>query len=193
MKTRTFFLAALLMVSVVVTAFANEPGNTGLAVLPVKGSKIYKVVYKGEVAGKVKLNLYNSDSELVFTESFKSIEGFILPLNLSSLSAGEYTIELISATGKHVEKINNFPVSPIKFIHVNKIESETGKVLVSVVGDSTATERVSVKIYNREGLVYNDVMSVSGANAQVYNVKALNGPVTFEIVDQAGKTVTANF
>src|SRR6478609_6234017 len=110
MKTRSLFIAALVVFSAAVSAIGKEePSKAGLAVVPVKGKEVFKVIYKGENAGKVKLNIYNSTGEVVFTETLASVEGFIRPLNFSGLQSGDYTVELIDASGKRVEKISYAP------------------------------------------------------------------------------------
>src|SRR6188768_3753575 len=113
MKTKSLFIAALVVVSASVAAFGKEEptSNKGMAVVPVKGSEVFKVIYKGEAAGRVKLNVYNTESKLVFSETISGTDGFIRPLNFSGLTAGEYTIELVDALGKKSEKVSyNKPV-----------------------------------------------------------------------------------
>ena len=70
MKTKSLFIAALVVVSASVAAFGKEEptSNKGLAVVPVKGSEVFKVIYKGETTGRVKLNVYNTESILVYSE-----------------------------------------------------------------------------------------------------------------------------
>jgi hypothetical protein len=69
MKTKSLFIAVVAMV-VALSAFGEEPSNSkGLAVVPVKGSEVIKVIYKGESAGKIKLNIYNQQSRKFSTAS----------------------------------------------------------------------------------------------------------------------------
>jgi hypothetical protein len=108
MKTKSLFIAALVVVSAVVSAVGkDEPtSKAGLAIVPVKGSEVFKVIYKGESVGRVKLSLFNASNEVVFTESLSNVEGFIRPLNFKGLAYGEYTLEIADATGKRTEKIS---------------------------------------------------------------------------------------
>ena len=66
MKTRSIYLVAFLLMTVVATFGSDEPKKAGVAVLPVKGEEVFKVIYKSETAGKVKVNLYNAKSEIIY-------------------------------------------------------------------------------------------------------------------------------
>ncbi|HEX5171306.1 MAG TPA: hypothetical protein VFW11_19150 [Cyclobacteriaceae bacterium] len=184
MKTKSIFISALMIFGAVLSSVAND----GLAVVPVKGSNVYKVIYKGEAQGKVKLSLYNKKSELIFSETVNQ-NGFILPLNFSKLEAGEYTVELADANGKQTQKIVHGATTPsTNYIHVSKLTSGDGKYLVSVRN----ADAINVKIYSRNGLIFDESRSLSGDFAQVYAVK-VSGELTFEITDTKGNVKTARF
>ncbi len=193
MKTKSLFLATLVMLSVVVSAVGkDEPRTTGLAVVPVKGSQVYKVIYKAEAQTKIKMNIYGPQSQLIFTESFTGIEGFIRPVNFSGLEAGQYTIELIDASGKKVERVNYQPYkSPKKNVHIANIDKGAKKYLVSVA--DAGQETITVRIYdNLNNLIHSESRDVKGSFAQVYVVKN-PGPVTIEVSDETGNTKSSRF
>src|SRR4051812_35746242 len=107
MTTKSLFIASLLIVSASLSAFDKKnptPANS-LEVVSVKGTEVFKVIYQSQRSGKVKLNIYNTASELVFSESFRNTEGFVIPVSLAALNAGEYTVELVDRTGTKLEKI----------------------------------------------------------------------------------------
>ena len=192
MKTKSLFIAVVALL-VTLSAFGNEePSNSkGLAVVPVKGSEIFKVIYKGEAAGKVKLNIYNQASELVFSESINGMDGFIRPLNFTGLDAGQYTVELIDATGKKVEKVDYKPATSLKFVHISKL-SEQGKFLVAVSGKGK--EVVDVKIYDAaNNLLHAESKTIDGSYAQVYSLKNIRGAVTFQVTNSVGTVKTVRF
>jgi hypothetical protein len=193
MKTKSMYLAALFMISAAVTAFSNdEPGKKGFVVVSVPGAEIFKVVYKGETTSKVKLNIYNAKSEMVFSEAIGYTEGFILPLNFSGLAFGEYRLELIDAKGKRNELISYQPAKTLDNIRITKISKGEGKFVVSVI--NAVNEKVTVKIYdNYDNLVHNEVKDIAGDFAQVYTVKNLYGACTFEVSDNKGNVKTAKF
>lgn len=192
MKTTSLFIAALVVV--VSTAFGKEEPSSskGLAVVPVKGSEVFKVIYKGETAGRVKLNLYNVEGEIVFAETFSGTEGFIRPLNFKGLEAGEYTVELVDATGKKTERISYKKQAPAKSVHVSKVTAEAGKYLLAVAG--AGSQEIRVNIYDgANNLVHSETKVVAGDYAQLYSLKNVVGAVTFEITDNAGNVKTATF
>lgn len=194
MKTKSLFIAALILIGASLAAFGKEePTNKGLAIVSVKGSEVFKVIYKAETAGKVKLNIYNTDARLVFTQTFMGTSGFICPLNFTGLEAGEYTIELIDGSGKRKEKVMHKHVEvSASSVHISKVATETGKYIVSVA--STGNEQISVKIYDAaNNLVHNETNSVDGNFAQLYTVKNIVGSLTFEVTDKAGNTKKVSF
>jgi hypothetical protein len=193
MKTKSLFLAALVVLSSAV-AFAGkeEPRTTGLAVVPVKGSEIYKVIYRGESVGKVKLNIYNAGGILLLTQTFNSVDGFILPVNFSGLTAGDYTIELVDASGKKVEKVSFAAESNIKHVHVTRLSGGQNKFLVSIANGGK--ERVNLRIYDSAGnLLHTENKLISGDFAQVYNLTKVSEHYTFEVTDAGGNTRSIKF
>lgn len=190
MKTTSLYIAALLVIGSAVTAIGkDEPKSAGMAVVAVKGSEVIKVIYKGETPGKVKLNIYDAASQVIFSETRNSGEGFILPLNFSGLQFGEYTIELTDASGTKAEKINYQPATTTNNVHVSKLND--GKFLLSV---ANGNEDINVKIFDAyNNLVHNSIKQVSGDFAQLYSFKNLSGSCTFEITNGAGVTTTLRF
>lgn len=176
--------------SVVAFAGEDEPKRTGFAVVRVKGSEIFKVIYKGESAGKVKLNVYKGDGSLLFTENINGLDGFICPLNFSGLGYGEYTIELVDGDVKKAEKVSYLPATRKKYVHVSKVFSEEGKYLLSVVNDGA--DVISVKIYDsKNNLLHDEATSVRGDYAKVYKINANeSSSYTFEVSDSTGNLKT---
>jgi hypothetical protein len=199
MKTKSIFIAAVLVVAVVASVVAND-NNTGLAILRANGTEVFKVIYKGESSKTVKINVYDQNADLVFAETINGSNGFILPLNFKGLASGEYTIELTDAAGKHVEKINYQPLS-VKaedetFVHVSRVAKNSDKFVLSMVTKSI--NDVAINIYDgNDRLIFNETKQVNGEFAQLYSIKNINttnGAVTFEIVsnNQKVKTIRLN-
>jgi hypothetical protein len=194
MKTHVLLIAALMTISAGINAVAKEdPRNVRLAVVPVKGSEVFKVIYKGETTSKVRLNIYNSSSQIVFSETLTGTDGFIRPLNFSGLKAGVYTVELIEGSTKKTEKITYIPASSQvskKAVHVSKVNDE-GKFLVSI--GNAGKETIVVRILDRfDNVLYTDTREISGDFAQVYRVKDSAG-VKFEVYDAAGLSKSSRF
>lgn len=191
MKTKSLFIAALVIVSAVSSVAGKDAPRTGMAVVPVKGSEVFKVIYKGENTGKVRLNIYNADAKIVLSETFNS-DGFIIPVNFKGLEYGEYTIELVDAAGKKVEKITYAPFKNTRFIHISKITTEENKYLLSVA--NTASSRIVVKIFDAQNnLIHTETKNIDANFAQVYKLHNTTAGVTFEVSDDAGNSKTLQF
>jgi ribosomal protein S8 len=190
MKTKSLFITALVIIGAFASAVGkDEPRNAGLAVVPVKGSEVFKVIYRGETAGKVKLNVYNSESKIIFSETLTS-EGFIRPLNFTGLESGEYTVELIDATGKKVEKVSYKSAKTNKYIHISKL-ADGNKFMVAVANPGNS--QINVRIFDAQNnLLHSEVREVSSDFAQLYSVKSLLG-VTVEVSDSTGNVKTIRF
>lgn len=192
MKTKAIYLVAFFVMSAVATFGNDEPTNQGVAVLAVKGADVFKVIYKTGAANNVKVKLYNDRSEVILSHFVSNTSGFILPLNFANLSTGEYKVELIDANGSRTEKFVYEQPKPVDNIRVSRIATAEAKFLVSVM--SAKNEKVTVKIFdNYNNLLHNEVKTVNGDFAQVYNVKNLQGACTFEISDDAGRVKTVQF
>ncbi|MEJ7646346.1 MAG: hypothetical protein WKF87_17245 [Chryseolinea sp.] len=191
MKTKSLYLAALLFVGATIVAPGKElPEANAMTVVAVKGSNVVKVIYKGTTNGKLRLNIYNGSAQIVYSEIRNSKEGFILPLNFSGLAAGEYTVEVIDASGARSEKISYQPAGSLSNVHIAKL-AESGKFLLSVANDSH--EDITVKIYDQENnLVHTSSKQVDGDFAQVFSIKNFTG-VTFQVTTSKGSTKEVSF
>ena len=195
MKLNVLLIAALMTISAGINAVAKEdPRNVRLAVVPVKGSEVFKVIYKGDAPAKVRINIYNSSSQIVFSETLSGTDGFIRPLNFSGLKAGEYTIELVEGTNKRSEKITYAPAGSVvsnKIVRITKLNETEGRFLVSI--GNAGTEAITVRILDRNNnVLYSESREIAGEFAQVYRVKDAAG-VRFEVIDAAGLTKSSSF
>lgn len=192
MKTKSLYLAALIVISAAVAAVGkDEPRSAGIAIVPVKGSEVFKLIYKSETASKVKLSIYDASAKVIFSETLSNVDGFIRPLNFSGLPFGEYTVEIADAAGKKIEKISFQPAKSTSAIHVSKLANEQGKFLLAV-SKGTSSE-INVKIYDEaNNLVHSETREVAADFAQLYTIKT-TGSYTFEVSDNAGNTKTVRF
>ncbi len=193
MKIKTLCVAALMITAAAFSAVGKDgPGAAGMAVVPVKGS-VFKVVYKGESASRVKLKVYDASSRIVFSETIATADGFIRPLNFSELEFGEYTVEVTDAAGSQVEKISYKPAKKAKaaVVHVGRLDKANDKFIVSVAHDGH--DLVTVRIYDGDhNLVHTSAAEVDGDYAQLFRVQQVTG-ITFEVSNSAGTLKTVKF
>ncbi len=191
MKTKSIYFAALLVIVAAVTAIGKDEPTLGMAILSANGSDVVRVIYKGETAGKVKINIYDASSKLVFTENRNSVEGFILPLNFSGLQFGKYKIELTDASGTKAETVDYQPAKSLNNIHVTKL-SESGKFLLSVA--KAGNEDITIRIFDEfNNLVHDSNKQISDDFAQVFAIKNFKGACRFEVTNGKGQTTVARF
>ena len=184
MKTKSILVAMLMVIGV---ASANAQTVT----VEKKSASVYKIMYKDEVAGKVKISITNDKGIEVFAETLKDVKSFARPLNFVGMEQGEYTIELSDSKGTTVETINYQLASSLKNVHLSKIANES-KYLLAVT--NAGTDIINVKIYDSANqLVLDEIKESKNGFAQVYNMKNITGAFTVEVSDQSGITKTIRY
>ncbi len=184
---KIFALSLSVLLCTVVFAGGTDfsSGASGIAVVK-RDANTFKLIYKAEKAGYVKVSIRDSRHRTVFYESIKTVEGFTRPYNFQSLQEGDYTLEIIDNAGLHIEKIHNYADQGEKLFNVRKLEGED-KLILTVSGKGTET--FHVKIYDgSDVLVYNEDKTVTGDFARIYNLKNLEGGIRFEVTGANGKS-----
>lgn len=172
-----------LLVAVSATASAND--FPGLTVVSLKGSEVFRVIYKGATPGKVKFNILDAKGKTILAQTVDGANGFIMPVNFKGLDSGDYTFEIIDNGEKYSEKVAYTPFYDLKKIHVSKIIKEEGKFLLAIA--NAQNEPISVKIYDEtQRLVYNESKTLSGDFAQVFAIEDTTKGYTFEVSDENG-------
>lgn len=183
----------LLFVGVLVStlAFANgtvEPKESAstAAVTNSEGSSVFKLYYKGEQKGSVKVSILDEQGKSVFSESIRSKNGFVRPYNFSELGVGTYTILIEDAQGIQKQKVTyaEGKIDKIeKQINLVKLNEE-GKYLVLV--KSKSSDWINVSVYDQfNKLIHSQDKTVKNDFAEVLNLKNIN-QFTIEISDSKG-------
>jgi flagellar hook assembly protein FlgD len=184
MKTNSIFTAVLMVIGVAVASAQT-------VAVEKKSSNVFKITYKDETAGKVKVSIFNAAGTEVFAETFKEVKSFARPLNFGGMEQGEYTVEVVANNGKKVEKINYTLESSLKNVHLAKIANESKYVLAVT---SAGTEPINVKIFDSANqLVLDENKNSNNGFATVYNMKNLSGAFTIEVSDLNGNTKTVRY
>lgn len=187
MKKILTLLILLIVISGVNANSMVEPVSpVGMAV--VKTGNIFKVYYKGEKAGTVKVFIYNAKGNVVFVETLRKTGSFMRPYNFTSLPEGDYRIVLTDKQGKRTEKVTHtlFSLDEVAFLRqVNKIEN---RYLLTVLNQGK--HPLTVKIYNKDyNLVYQYREMMDDNFVKIYNLNDVPGACTFEITHPTGKKI----
>lgn len=164
---------------------ADAPKSAaGIAVVK-RDANAYKLIYKSEQRADVKVEIYDSKDKLVFSEVIRDAEGFVRPYNLETLSKGEYTIKVDNGSNWLSETIT-VGANSIEDV-AQLIRTQDGRYLLTVAGHGH--DFLSVKIWDGEGKsVHQEISSVSGDFARVYNMEKVQGPFSFEVSDTSGRS-----
>ena len=187
MKTKSMLVAALVLVSL--TVFANETTDNKIAVVRGQESGIFKVIFEGESFVRATVSVLDNKGTVVFTEEIRGKNGFILPMNFTGLSAGEYSIVVKHGADSWTRTVN-YSITPsavktstIQNVHVSK--SSDGKYLLSIATNKEQFVRVNIFDVN-DALLHTETRKADGGLAVVYDVKNATGEVTFQITDKTG-------
>jgi hypothetical protein len=188
MKTK-LMVGALLVALITGTAVAADPVGPKVVIINQKEAGVFKVIYEGAQVGKVNLRIADQSGVVLFRETMSNVDGFIRPINLKSLEAGEYTIEVSDSFGKFSQKVNYKVEKPESVFHLAKIAGDNRYLLSVAKGDE-----INVRIFDgQNNLVHNESRAVNGNLGLVYNLKDVSGVPTFEVRDNTGNIKVIRF
>ncbi|HLZ16362.1 MAG TPA: hypothetical protein VKQ08_04955 [Cyclobacteriaceae bacterium] len=184
MKKINLLLAGVLICTLVFARGIDGPiKGSSVAVTNVAGSTLYKLYYKSERSGRVKVSIRNEIGSVIFSEAMNKVDGFVRPYNFRELPEGQYTVSIEDESGKTVEKINYEAGKMEKLICVRKLAGED-KYVLSIV--SHRPENVFIYIFDdQNNLIHNEIQSINGEFAQIYNLNDVKS-FTIEVADKFG-------
>lgn len=192
MKKISLLFVGVLFCTLVFANGTDEPNTStsSVAVTNLSGSSLFKLYYTAYTVGEVKVSIMSNSGKLVFSERMKKTNGFIRPYNFGGLEAGDYTIQIENAHGKHVEKVHYNAGRIEKMINIVKLP-EQGKYLLSVA--SIGADRVNVNIYDvNNELIHTQSNFVNKQFAEVINLKGISA-FTIEVTDSNGLLKTLKY
>lgn len=193
MKKFLSILVVLAAVSGAVNAnvIDNPKANTGLALM--KSESGFKVFYKGSKAGTVRVTITNDKGQSIFSETLKNVESFMRPYNLSSITEGDYKIEISSPDGKQIEKFSYTKNKVEKLMNLLHVKDAEGKFVLTVA-NKNGNDRLRVNIFDQNyNLVYTGSEEISGDFAKLYDLKSLGDNFTFEVTASNGTKQTLTY
>lgn len=171
-------------------AFAQESASPKFVVVNQGNPAIYKIIYDNPGAARVKLSIFKGTGERVYGESL-NVDGFVRAVNFSSMSNGQYTMEISDNTGTYIQKVNFKRAAPSN-VHVSRIAKEANKYLLSVANEAAA--EVSVRILDGDNnIVHTQSLAVNGSVGLVYDLALVHGHPTFEVTDSNGTFRTIKY
>jgi hypothetical protein len=184
MKKISLLMAGVLLCTLVFARGIDGPiKGSSVAVTNIIGSTLYKVYYKSERLGKVKVSIMDENGNTLFNETMNKVDGFLRPYNFEGLPEGQYTVKVEDENGKTVEKVNYKLGRVDKLIHVQKLAGEN-KYMLSIA--SPKPEDVFIYIFDeKDNLIHNEIQFIKGEFAQVYNLKDVPS-FTIEVYDKFG-------
>lgn len=184
MKIKLTVLAIVLgLMSVQATPIGDERTQKNVSVVA-KEVNVYRVIYKGVSECDVRVSIYNSERQLVYTERLKLKRGFVRPYNFSGLDYGQYTIEVKDGFGTSVEKVNHQP-KPKSLVNLIRLK-EKSKFMFTAKADER--EYLTIKIYDGiNRLVYNESQWIDGDFGQIFNLSRVMGDYTLEVLHENGE------
>lgn len=185
MKAKVIFMMAAIMTASVVLANEDEK----FAVME-RADGIFKVIYEGGQSGDVQITIVNQNGELVFTKNYRKVNGFILPVNFTGMKAGEYTINLLAASGRFSKTIQ-YGLSAaarkaVPVVHVTKLNTEN-MYLLSIQGKSP--ELLDIRIMDSAMNVLHQESRIIEQAGIVFNLNRISGSPVFTVTTQSGEQV----
>ena len=194
MKKFIVLAVSVLFCTLVFANGTDDPssGSSSVVVLNANGSNLFKVYYKANRFGNVKVSIINEKQDVVFSETLRKINGFMRPYNFDGLPDGTYTILVEDAFGKRLEKVSYSPYQSKVFVHLSKLAGEGNKYVLT--GRAFNEDEISVRIYDTyHNLVFEEFRKVAGEFGQIYNLKHVAGAFTIEVGDQLGLLKTIQY
>jgi len=185
MKKFIVLAVSVLFCTLVFANGTDDPssGSSSVVVLNANGSNLFKVFYKANRFGNVKVSILNQYQDVVFTETLRKLNGFMRPYNFDGLPDGTYTILIEDAFGKRLEKVNYSAYQNKVFVHLAKLAGEGNKYVLT--GRTFKDDEIQVRIYDAyHQMVFEESRKVAGEFGQIYNLKNLTGSFTIEVTDQ---------
>ncbi|MDA0196547.1 MAG: hypothetical protein O2887_16140 [Bacteroidetes bacterium] len=174
MKKKTITVAALLTV-ISAAGFGQNTGTTGdsqVRIVTQQQSDKYRVIYKSEIEGPVKLTLSDEDGHILYKERHSKLSSFIQDISFESVSTGEYTFQVEDLAGSHKETIS-FVSQEDRLASKLRLAQESGKKLVLRATDLGYVD-LSLYIYDdKNQLIYDENLKDVDVLGKIYNLDLL--------------------
>lgn len=185
MKSRLFIMTLLSLFLSSAYGMYIEPAPT-LSAMRKDSSGVYMVSYTDAKAGKVILTIDDAQGNLLARKVIQNENGFLLPINLSSVAEGEYTIRTNNGTEKASTIIvysNNTAPTYSRVVNL-------GEDQYLFTSSHAGKETITITIYDENGqLVFSENRKVHGYFSMLFNLKNVTGNPYFEVTETTGNSL----
>lgn len=181
-KLFVMFGVLMFISSVSFAGEVNAPKATATKVSLKDG--IVKIFYRSENSDRVKVTIYDTDSNVIFSEQIKSESSFVRPYNLENLPYGEYTVVLEDKNGRTEEKVSYLKKEVEVFASIiSKKDSRGAVIALFSKGEAEVTYRM---LDSEKNVLYSETQKVNGQDTKSFNLEKVQGAVTIEVSDSNG-------
>lgn len=180
-KVRTILIAALMTVTTMSVAMAAVGTKSAISVREGKKAGTYNLIYATAVAPVVTIHIYDAAHTMLHSQKVKNEQGFLLPLDLSKLPYGHYTLEVIDGSSRYEQELNYQPVPTAEFVSIKSMADQ--KIALSLGAVKSGT---TVSIFDEQNnLLHRDKLRDAGQFARLYNLQQVFGQtVRVEVREQ---------
>lgn len=178
-KVASIFSVLMVAGTMVFATAKNDPAGDASRIAFVKKGTVIRVFYKTEEPSLAKVSIVDSKGRSMHTDYVRSKTGFSRPYNISSLPADTYTVTVSDDKGVRAEEIIVKSAETFNY-KVEKIKGEESKYALFIPASNASS--VNISIYNQGGdLVYSAIEKLQSDFARVYNMKKVEGEVSFVV------------
>jgi hypothetical protein len=185
-------LCSLLCVVFTAASFAgntNDAPVSGFSII--QNGSVVNVLYKSIASQNVKVSIFDSRNNLVYTEVLKHRDGFSRPYNMKGLPEGIYAVEVEDEFGSSKKIVRIGAAKNAPAFHLERVHGTERKLLLTVGKWSKGFEILIEDKYGND--LYSDNKILHGDFATVYNISKVKGAVSIVITDFHGNKAKFDF
>jgi hypothetical protein len=203
MKKTTIAAALLMIISTCSFAGVTKDGEKdkdktkGESKASISGStkdEVYNLLYRSNTPGKVLVSIRDAKGKLILVDYIRNKDGFMRPYNFSTLTEGNYLVEVTDHNGKMSMPVEHKSHEVKNSIKADvKALSNDRKYELLMLGN--LSKGVKVTIYNKyDKVIFTEVITMPGGFSKVYDLtKVEDREVTFEVRSEKKIILTERF
>lgn len=181
-------LSAIIFINLLASAAFGTAGNEKptLSVTRKDSSGVYLVKYLDSKPGKVTVTITDSQGTLLVKRLIQNETGFVMPVNLSSVGQGIYTVYTDNGTEKQNIAINYNNDTAPTYSRIVNLGNDRYLFTTTHVGKETVT----ITIYDgNDAQVFQENQKVDGVFTMIFNLRDVPGKPSFEVSETSGHSL----